>query len=79
MHISSGFEHWDFASRSVADLGKLAVALAMQCFDKDKQISHTQNTVLIAPDGAVAITGPGNERRLLAVLEVLRHSLVPDT
>jgi hypothetical protein len=56
MHISSGFEHWDFASTSVAELGKLAVTSAMQCFDKDKQISHTQNTVLIAPEGTLAIT-----------------------
>jgi cytochrome oxidase Cu insertion factor (SCO1/SenC/PrrC family) len=79
MHISSAFEHWDFASTSVAELGKLAVTFAMQCFDKDKQISHTQNTVLIAPEGTVAITWPGNEWPPVEVLEVLRHSLVPDT
>jgi protein SCO1/2 len=50
----SGFSHWDFASTNPADLGRLAQAFGLQFAEKDDQILHTMNIVLIAPDGTVA-------------------------
>jgi protein SCO1/2 len=50
----SGFAHWDFASTTPGDLRRLANAFGLEYIEEDKQISHTMNIVLIAPDGTVA-------------------------
>lgn len=50
----NGFSHWDFASTNPTDLRRLAQAFGLQYVEDDNQISHTMNTVLIAPDSTVA-------------------------
>lgn len=49
-----GFSHWDFASTNPADLHRLAQAFGLQYEQKDNQIIHTMNIVLIAPDGTMS-------------------------
>ena len=48
-----GFAHWDFASAMPADLHRLAEDFGLQYEEKDDQIVHTMNIVLIAPDGTM--------------------------
>jgi protein SCO1 len=50
----SGFAHWDFASTSEMDLGRLAQAFGLQYEQQDNRIAHNMSIVLIAPDGTVA-------------------------
>jgi len=49
-----GFSHWDFASANPKDLGRLAEAFGLQYEEKDGQIIHTMNIVLIAPDSTMS-------------------------
>jgi len=51
---ASGFSHWDFASTSAMDLGRLAQAFGLQYEQQDNRITHNMSIVLIAPDGTVA-------------------------
>ena len=51
---SSGFSHWDFASANPAKLQPLAQAFGLQYEEKDNQIIHTMNIVLVAPDGTMS-------------------------
>jgi protein SCO1/2 len=71
----SGFRHWDFVSTTPADLKKLAGAFGVAYFGEDNLISHSMNTILLAPDGTVATMWPENEWQVSEVLAVLRHSL----
>jgi protein SCO1/2 len=50
----SGFRYWDFAYTTPGDLRKLADAFGLVYIEQDKQISHSMNIVLIAPDSTVA-------------------------
>jgi len=49
-----GFSHWDFASTSTMDLGRMAQAFGLQFEQQDNRITHTMSIVLIGPDGNVA-------------------------
>jgi protein SCO1/2 len=51
---ATGFSHWDFASTSEMDLGRLAQAFGLQYEQQDNRIAHNMSIVLIAPDGTVA-------------------------
>ncbi len=51
---ASGFSHWDFASANPSKLQPLAQAFGLQYEQKDDQIIHTMNIVLIAPDGTMS-------------------------
>jgi protein SCO1/2 len=51
---ASGFSHWDFASANPGKLQPLAQAFGLQYEEKDDQIIHTMNIVLIAPDGTMS-------------------------
>jgi protein SCO1/2 len=48
-----GFAQWDFASAKPADLHRLAENFGLQYEEKENQIVHTMNIVLIAPDGTM--------------------------
>jgi protein SCO1/2 len=49
-----GFAHWDFASAQPADLHRLAEDFGLQYEEKDDQITHTMNIVLIAANGTMS-------------------------
>jgi len=74
-HDPKGFEHWDFVSTTPADLQKLAASFGLDYSEEDGQISHTLNTILLAPDGTVANMWPYNNWKTSEVLDVMRHAL----
>ena len=68
------FQHWDFVSTTPADLQSLVASFGLQYSEQDSQISHSVNTILLAPDGTVAKMWPGNEWQTSEVLDVMRHA-----
>jgi protein SCO1/2 len=74
-HDPKGFEHWDFVSTTPADLLKLTGSFGLAYSEKNSQINHSLNTILLAADGTVADMWPGNEWQTSEVLNVMRHSL----
>lgn len=56
----AGFAHWEFAATTPEDLRKLAGAFGLEYSVQGNQITHTMQTVLIAPDGTVANTWAGS-------------------
>jgi protein SCO1/2 len=70
-----GFQHWDFVSTTPQDLQKLVGSFGLEYSDEDSQISHSMNTILLAPDGTVANMWPGNEWKANEVAEVIRHTV----
>jgi protein SCO1/2 len=76
-HDPKGFSHWDFASTTPADLEKLTGSFGLSVSQEDGQLSHSLNTILLAPDGTVAEMWPGNEWQPSEVLDVMRHALAP--
>jgi protein SCO1/2 len=70
-----GFQHWDFVSTTPEDLQKLVGSFGLEYSDEDSQISHSMNTILLAPDGTVANMWPGNEWKANEVAEVIRHTV----
>jgi protein SCO1/2 len=71
----AGFNHWDFLATTPADLHKLAIAFGLDYSQKENQIAHSMNTILLAPDATVAMMWPGNEWQVSEVLGVLRHTI----
>jgi protein SCO1/2 len=71
---ASGFAHWDFVSTSPADLQKLAAAFGLEYYEENNQISHSMSTILLAPDGSVRQTWPGNKWTSSEVLAALRNA-----
>jgi len=69
----SGFDHWEFAATTPADLGKLAQAFGLEYFQQDNQIVHTMSTVLLGPDGNVAKAWEGNEWKTTDALAALQE------
>ena len=74
-HDPAGFQHWDFVSTTPADLQKLVAEFGLDYSEDQGQISHSLNTILLAPDGTVAEMWPGNEWQAAEVLDVTRHAL----
>lgn len=70
---ASGFQHWDFAATSSANLKTLATAFGLEYFQQDNQIAHSMSTVLLAPDGTVAMSWPGNEWKTGDVLATMHR------
>ena len=50
-HDPKGFQHWDFVSTTPDDLQKLVGSFGLEYSEEDSQISHSMNTILLAPDG----------------------------
>jgi protein SCO1 len=73
-HDPKEFQHWDFVSTTQEDLQKLVGGFGLEYSDEDSQISHSMNTILLAPDGTVANMWPGNEWQTSEVLDVMRHA-----
>ena len=71
---ATGFKHWDFVSTTPQDLEKLAAAFGLQCFAQDNQIAHSMETVLIATNGTVAKSWPGNEWKTSEVLASVKQT-----
>jgi len=69
-----GFQHWDFVSTTPEDLQKLTGSFGLELSAEDGQISHSMNTILLAPDGTVANMWPGNEWQTSEVLDVMPHA-----
>jgi protein SCO1/2 len=69
-----GFEHWDFVSTTSADLPTLATAFGLEYYEQDNQIAHSMSTVLLAADGTVAKSWPGNEWKTSDVLAAVRQA-----
>lgn len=75
-----GFQHWDFVSKSPDDLQKLVGNFGLEYSEENSQISHSMNTILLGPDGAVANMWPGNEWKPDEVADAMRHALTrPET
>jgi protein SCO1/2 len=71
---ASGFKHWDFVSTTPQDLDKLASAFGLQYSEQDNQIAHSMETVLIAANGTVAKSWPGNEWKPGEVLAAVKQA-----
>ena len=71
---ASGFSQWSFASTSPEDLKKLASAFDLVYFEENNVINHSMNTILIAPNGKVADTWPGNEWLPSQVIDAIKDS-----
>jgi protein SCO1/2 len=56
----AGFAHWEFAATTPDDLRRLAQSFGLEYSVADNQITHTMQTVLIAPDGTVARSWAGS-------------------
>ena len=79
-HDPKEFQHWDFVSTTPEDLQILVGSFGLEYSNEDSQISHSMNTILLAPDGTVANMWPGNEWKPSEVADVIRHVLtLPDT
>jgi protein SCO1/2 len=74
-HDPKGFQHWDFVSTKPQDLQILVGSFGLEYSNEDSQISHSMNTILLAPDGTVANMWPGNEWKPSEVADVIRHAL----
>jgi protein SCO1/2 len=73
-HDPKGFQHWDFVSTTPEDLQKLVGSFGLEYSEENSQISHSMNTILLAPDGTVANMWPGNEWQTSEVLDVMRQA-----
>ena len=71
---ASGFAHWDFVSTSPGDLRTLASAFGLQYFEQNNQISHSLDTILLAPDGTVKQVWPGNKWTTAEVLTAMENA-----
>ncbi len=71
---ATGFKHWDFVSTTPKDLEKLAAAFGLQYFAQDNQIAHSMETVLLATNGTVAKSWPGNEWKTSEVLASVKQT-----
>ena len=71
---ASGFKHWDFVSTTPQDLAKLASAFGLQYSEQDNQIAHSMETVLLATNGTVAKSWPGNEWKPGEVLAAVKQA-----
>lgn len=69
------FQHWDFVSTTPEDLNRLVSSFGLDYSEEDGQISHSMNTILLAPDGTVANMWPGNEWKPVEVADVIRHTV----
>lgn len=56
----SGFAQWNFVSVDPANLKLLASAFGLTYYKESNAIVHSMNTVLLAPNGTVKQTWPGN-------------------
>jgi protein SCO1/2 len=74
-HDPKGFQHWDFVSTTPEDLQKLVGSFGLEYYEEDSQISHSMNTILLAPDGTVANMWPGNGWKANEIAEVIRHTV----
>jgi protein SCO1/2 len=74
-HDPKGFQHWDFVSTTPEDLQKLVCSFGLEYYEEDSQISHSMNTILLAPDGTVANMWPGNGWKANEIAEVIRHTV----
>jgi len=71
---ATGFQHWDFVSTTPGDLKELADAFGLEFYEQDNQIAHSMSTVLLARNGTVAKTWPGNEWKTSDVLASIRQA-----
>jgi protein SCO1 len=71
---ASGFKHWDFVSTTPQDLQKLAAAFGLEYSEQDNQIAHSMETVLLAANGTVAKSWPGNEWKPGEVLAAVKQA-----
>jgi protein SCO1/2 len=55
------FQHWQFASGSAEDIRKAADFFGLSYYQKQEQIVHTLQTVLIGADGKIAKVYSGNQ------------------
>ena len=69
---TAGFEHWDFAATSPADLQRLATAFGLEYSEKDNLITHNTSTTLLAPDGTVAESWSGTDWTVSQVVTEMR-------
>jgi protein SCO1/2 len=74
-HDPKGFQHWDFVSTTPADLQKLTASFGLSYSEENSQISHSLNTVLLAPDGTVANMWLGNDWQTSEIVDVMRHAV----
>lgn len=58
--LAAGFAHWEFAATTADDLRRLAQSFGLEYSVENNQITHTMETVLIAPDGTVARSWAGS-------------------
>jgi protein SCO1/2 len=70
----SGFSQRDFVSTSPANLQQLATAFGLVYYAEGNQISHTMNTILLAPDGTVKQMWPGSEWKTSEVVAALKDA-----
>lgn len=57
----SGFAQWNFASVDPTNLQLLALAFGLTYYKQNNAIVHSMNTILLAADGTIKQTWPGND------------------
>jgi protein SCO1 len=70
----SGFVLWDFVRTTPGELKTLVSSFGLSYSEENDQISHSMNTILLAPDGTIANMWPGNDWQTSEVLDVMRHT-----
>ncbi len=71
----SGFSHWDFVAPNADNLKKLAGSFGLEYARNGNQITHSMNTVLLAPDGTVAAMWPDQFLKHAEILGAIRKTL----
>jgi protein SCO1/2 len=71
----SGFSHWDFVAANADHLKNLAGAFGLEYSRNGNQITHSMNTVLLAPDGTVAAMWPDQFLKHAEILGAMRKAL----
>ncbi len=69
------FLQWDFVSTTPEDLKRLVGSFGLDYSEEGGQMSHSMNTILLAPDGTVANMWPGNDWKPVEVADVIRHTV----
>lgn len=71
----AGFTQWDFVSTTADDLKKLAGGFGLEYTQDGNQITHSMNTILLAPDGTVAAMWPDQFLKHAEILAAMRKTL----
>lgn len=74
-YVNETFAHWDFAAPSEEELGRMEQFFNLGVTAQEGALQHSLSTVLIGPDGKVAVFWPGNEWTPGQAVDALRKAV----